>query len=284
MSISNKLWKQIDPFRGLYGVCTTAISAMFTLLPDGFFDDVKIFSCFSDYVNTICVRGILAGLMFFAIWGIFKILRRFCRSRLIEGRNYSVEVQYGSLFDKENKGKIVISFDECFTTLVDGNDPGAINPKSVCGQFLRMNALDDSKIQSLIQNVDLKPMGTCSNYREKTRFETGSIVPMERWLLLAFSKLDKDGLARMNYSDYIQTLSKLWKELDKYYGQEDVYIPILGAGVTRIDGYDYSKQELLDIIINTYRLSPYKLKLPNRLHIVCDTASKVSLERIGESV
>lgn len=285
MSLSKELWAWIDPYQNIFGKCTALISAIFTLLPDGIFEHIKVSSYFSDYVNIICLKIALAMVIAISIYGVLKLLRDFGTSRLITGRNYSIEIQYGNLFDKEKNGKIVISFDECFTTLVNETDPGAINPGSICGQFLKEHPLDESTMEKLILSAKLKPLPTGSNYKGKIRYETGSIVPMgSKWLLLAFTKLNKDGRAAMSHNEYVQTLAKFWEELDKYYSQEDIYIPILGTGTTRIDSNNYSSQELLDIIISSYKLSPYKLRRSNKLHIVCRNDGEISLAKIGREI
>ena len=88
----------------------------------------------------------------------------------------------------------------------------------------------------------------------------------------------------MTREEYLDCLSLLWKEIDKHYGQNDVCIPILGSGVTRIDGVSLSQQELLDMIIESYKLTTHKIKLPNKLYIVCKKQDDFSLNRIGENI
>lgn len=284
MNLSNRLWELINPYQNILRLSATVVSFVFALLPDNVSNIIKIYPYCSDYINAICFKVILAVIIGVFVCLFLNILRHFCSSRLINGRNYSIRVQYGNLFDEKNNGKIVIPFDECFTVLVDDNDPGAINSKSICGQYLKANSLNSSVMIELIHKAGLRSMQEKSRYKGKVCYETGSIVPKGKWLLLAFSKIDESGRARMSYDDYVKTLKRLWCELDRYYGQKDIYIPILGSGTTRIDGYNYTKQELLDIIIGTYKLSPYKLKLPNKLHIICENNGDISLTKIGKSI
>lgn len=46
-------------------------------------------------------------------------------------------------------------------------------------------------------------------------------------------------------------------------------MPILGSGVTRMGDESLTQQKLLDIIIESYKLSAQKLKPPCQLHIIC---------------
>ena len=96
---------------------------------------------------------------------------------------------------------------------------------------------------------------------------------------MAFAKLDRDGLGHLTYEEYIGCLNMLWQQIDMYHGTCDVYIPILGSKITRFDK-ELTQQELLDIIINSYRLSSKKLREPYRLHIVCREREGFSLNDV----
>ena len=84
---------------------------------------------------------------------------------------------------------------------------------------------------------------------------------------MAFAKLDKNGRAKLNYDEYLSCLSVLWEQLDIYHGTSDVYIPVLGSFITNFDK-NLSQQQLLEIMINSYKLSPKKMNDPFKLHIV----------------
>lgn len=106
-------------------------------------------------------------------------------------------------------------------------------------------------------------------------------------MLLAFAKLDKNGLGRLTRDEYLKCLSVLWEEIDKYYGQKDVCIPILGAGLTRFDGgsgASIPQQELLDMMIWSYKLSSHKIKSPYKLRIICRRSDDFSLDKIDSQV
>ena len=95
--------------------------------------------------------------------------------------------------------------------------PADIKLTSICGQYLTANP--NLNIQSLLSNSQLKPLKTKSKYQSKERYESGRIVPNGDDLLLAFAKLDKNGLGRFFTRDeYLECLSVLWEEIDKYYG------------------------------------------------------------------
>jgi hypothetical protein len=255
-------------------------TVIFTLVPETIFGKCKLPVNTSGEVNIILIRilsFIAALVMSVIVNAIFLICRRSIR---IKGGNYSIQIRYGDLF-KMLTCKKIIPFDECFTTNV-GNAPSNINPDSVCGQYLKDNPIRD--MQFLIDNAQLKQAKSKSKYQSKERYDSGKLVPHGDYLLMAFAKLDKNGLGILSRNEFIDCLSILWEEIDKYYGQKDVCIPVLGSGVTRMDGTSLTQQELLEIIIGSYRLSSRKIKPPCQLHIVCKKRDDFSLNKIGESM
>ena len=258
----------------------SAITAIFTFVPETIFEKYKLLSNVSDEVNVVLTRVLvfIAVLVLSIIINAIYLLCR--RSVRIKGNNYSIQIKYGNLFKMRNCKK-VIPFDECFTTSV-GDSPSNINPDSICGQYLEENPIQDMQI--LIDNAQLKPAKSKSKYQNKERYDSGKLVPNGDYLLMAFAKLDKDGLGELSRDEFLNCLSTLWKEINKYYGQKDVCIPILGSGVTRGEIASLTQQELLDIIIGSYKLSAHKIKLPRKLRIVYKERYSFSLNKIGESL
>lgn len=266
------------------------ISFLFAFLPESFFSIKKwkiINSIIAhnkkiDYYALNVVFNHL--LCFIMIWMllviVYAILLKIKWFVIIKGKNYIIKVEYGDLF-KVKKSRRVINFDECFTTNV-GNNPEDIKTTSICGQYLVKNP--NLNIQELISKSNIKPESIKSKYNHKKRYKSGSIIQNGNDLLLAFAPLDKDGRAKFtSRSDYISCLSTMWEELFKYYNQQDISIPILGAGQTYIDinsGTSLTQQELLDIIILSYKLSPHKIKYPYKLRIICKKCKGFSLNNI----
>lgn len=271
------------------------ISIVYTVVPEAVFGKTvliseDVFKQFKWMENNISEINIIVNriLTFALAWFItalgYKVYWCLKKKITIKGNNYKIIVEYGDLF-KTKKCKRVINFDECFSTKV-GSNPAEIKPTSICGQYLI--AYPNLNIQSLISNSQLKPLKSKSRYQSKERYESGRIVPNGDDLLLAFAKLDKNGLGRFFTRDeYLECLSVLWKEIDRYYGQQDVCIPILGAGLTRFDGSagaSISQQELLDMMIWSYKLSSHKIKSPYKLRIICRRSVEFSLDKIDSEV
>ena len=268
------------------------ITIIFTFVPETFFEkydwitkDVlqqsKLFACLdAQDVNIIISRLVC----FFLVWiGTALSHMFFLKTRrwiTIKGQNYSIRVEYGNIQRKKNCKK-VINFDECFTTKV-GNATADINPESICGQYLKEHP--DLNVQKLIEAAQIKPARSKSKYQHKIRYDSGTIVPNGDDLLMAFAKLDERGKGRFFCRDeYLQCLDLLWKEIENYYSEKDVCVPILGAGTTSIDGgagASISQQDLLDMMIWSYKLSSHKIKAPHKLHIICKKNSGFSINNI----
>lgn len=257
------------------------ITVIFTVVPESTFGKYKPFSFLSDDINIILVRVLSFLVVLFLSMGINVLYLYFRENICIKRNNYSIQIEYGDLLEVKNCKK-VITFDECFTTKV-GDSLSDVKPTSICGQYLKKNPIQD--MQNLIDRAQLKPMRSKSKYQNKVRYESGMIVPNGEYLLMAFAKLDRDGLGKFfSYDEFLECLSLLWREIDKYYGQNDVCIPILGSGLTRIGDTSFTKQELLDIIIGSYKLSRHKIKLPHKLHIVCKKSDDFSLNKIDGNI
>ena len=62
---------------------------------------------------------------------------------------------------------------------------------------------------------------------------------------------------------------EMWRQLNTYYSQSIINIPLLGDGITRIlDNTSITKQELLEIMLETLKISKMTFKEPSEVNIV----------------
>lgn len=258
-----------------FGWAISLIGIIFMCVPGKCFEVWKPFNTLSDEINIIIVRC----LVFVAIF-IFCILLYVRRCKVnVNARNYLIQVEYGDILKKKDC-KRVIAFDECFSIKV-GNRPEDINPKSVCGQYLKNNP--SLNIEELIKSTHLKPANGTSQYQNKVHYESGRVLLNGDDLLLAFAKLNQKGRATFTRDEYLKSLAVLWSEINTYYNQKDVCITILGGGTTDFGEWKPTQQELLDTIIQSYKLSKHKIKPSNKLRIIC-TREDVNINKIDGNI
>lgn len=261
-------------------VSVSIVTIIFTFVPESFFSHIwseKI----SDWINGFINRILMLSAVFIFVFFCRAIYYTVRKKVIIKDKHYSIQIEYGDIFDIKDNCKKVIPFDECFTVEI-GDEPSLIKKDSVCGQYLLKYPIVN--IDEILKKSSIKPSKERSNFQSKEKYPSGFLVPRDDYLLMSFAKLDEDGLGWISREEYIDCLSILWKEINKYYAQKDIYIPIIGAGTTRMKGEPLSQQELLDIIIASYKLSSYKLKSPCKLHIICKKNDNFSINKIGHSI
>ena len=284
----------IDFIKKSVTLAFAVVTVIFTFVPESFFGGcdwisqglLKQCKLFSDLdatdVNIVISRLVCFALVWIAASVIYALFLKFRRWTTIHGENYSIRVEYGNILKTRNC-KRVINFDECFTTQV-GDKTADINPKSICGQYLTSHPNLD--VQKLIDDANIAPTRAKSRFQQKARYDSGTIVPNGDDLLMAFAKLDDKGKGRFfSRDEYLQCLDLLWRELENHYSEKDVCVPILGAGTTSFDGgsgASISQQDLLDMMIWSYKLSSHKIKAPHRLRIICKKNRGFSINNIDK--
>lgn len=163
--------------------------------------------------------------------------------------------------------------------ILDQN-PSDIKASSICGQYIQ-SVGGSLNIQNLIDNAEVKPEECVSRFNHSRSYKPGSIIVNGDALLLAFATLNKAGRAKFFTQDeYIECLSEMWKQIEMHCSQTDVCVPILGSGLTLFEGASLSQQELLNIMIWSYKLSPHKIKAPYKLRVICKKSDGFSLNEI----
>ena len=96
------------------------------------------------------------------------------------------------------------------------------------------------------------------------------IVIDDEYVLTAFSKFNKDNDAQLTVNDYLDFLIQFWNRINSIYAQKKVVVPIFGSGITRFKNGmgDINENELLRIMIWTFKVSKIKFEYPADLSII----------------
>jgi Ca2+/Na+ antiporter len=189
--------------------------------------------------------------------------------------NSIIEIKIGDIF-KEN-GLKVIAFNEYFDTLVNNR---IISDTTLNGMYIKRKINDITELDRLIEeDVYIKENFISTNEEriqgKKKKYKLGSIYEHDDYLLTAFSRFDNSNKAFLNMNDFINFLLHFWNEIDRIYNGRSVSIPLLGSGITRLKEYNsITDQELLELLIWSFKISRIKFTYPSRVTIVIHNSRK----------
>ncbi|EOC3269215.1 macro domain-containing protein [Salmonella enterica subsp. enterica serovar Montevideo] len=104
---------------------------------------------------------------------------------------------------------------------------------------------------------------------KKQKFEIGTICVYGDYILTALSKFDEHNIAHLTMPEYLGFLISFWDKVNRVYAQKSVSVPIFGSGLTRIKGHKIiDEQDLLKIMLWTFRISEMRFKYPAKLTIM----------------
>lgn len=211
-----------------------------------------------------------------------------------EDAQRSLVLRYGDIwryaFPKRDKKRIVVvNVNTAFDTLVD--DPSVSSPlvekRSVHGQWItelgnRGITVEeiDKAIEDSIFSQGLSPTFISCKARGKNKeYPLGTVAACSflntTFYLVALSSFDINNNAHLSKSDYIGVIDSLVDYIGRYSQGYDVYLPVMGAGLSRTDIDD---QTALEIMKSHFMLN--KEKLHNQINIIVynKNRDKVSLE------
>ncbi len=248
---SRILWKR-------YLVLVSGVSVFASL----FFVAVNV----PDNYKFLVFVGIAAAL--FASYVVLWIIANKTTSKKLDIDGSPLEVKIGDIFEE---GELrVINFNEYFDTLVDDK---LIAKSSLNGKYIEKCVADVAVLDKAITDdphlVEMK-VNEHNNRKsgKKIQYKLGSIYVNDSYLLVAFSKFDKDNKAHLSMRDFINCLMTFWEEVDRVYASKSVAIPLMGAGITRFKDAKVSEQELLELLIWSFKVSRVKVRHPAKVTIV----------------
>lgn len=184
-------------------------------------------------------------------------------------RNTKIVIKQGDLF--EEPGTKVIPMNEYFDVDIEN---GVVDPNSLHGQYIKSHAQKASEklysdIVKALQNKKPKTIDQERPYGGQIKYKLGTIYDDKQgFFLLAYSRFDKDNRAFLKNDDIVQCYTNLWNEIDIIRGTKSIVLPVLGAGGIVRFNKEYTPQQLIELILWSFRISGVHLSKNATLTIV----------------
>lgn len=259
-------WKLLKRVWLIFGVILATVSALLT---------------FCDF-NSILRMKILFSMLFITFFTYLGLLLQanFVKSAKLHSDNASIEIKEGDIFDKkyydDSNFIKVFSFNEYFDTLVDDK---IIAHSTLNGQFLDKKVdkkdisqldkrmLEDGRlIRNRVGETSDRNKGKKIKYRLGTIFEYSDDV-----FFTALSHFDMENKAQLSMQEFLQFLIYFWDEIDDLYAGRTVIITLFGSGITRLENGLITNDQILKIVLWTFKLRRIKFTKPAKFIILLNS-------------
>lgn len=216
---------------------------------------------------------IKSGLIFLSVIVVIYLIAWMWANKMtrikiqIDGSN--VHIKTGDLFKQPDIK--VISFNEYFDTIVDDR---IIAKATLNGQFIEKFHKDkvselDAKILADLNRQEIVGKSVTRIAGKNFQYPVGTICAIsDDYLITAFAKFEGNK-AVLSMPEYLEFLITFWDNINKMYSLKSVSVPVFGSGILRIkENKNISDEELLKIMLWTFRISEMKFKFPAELTIV----------------
>ena len=252
---NKKLWKS---FGGYVSIINTALSLilMFVSVPDN--------SALKIWLAAIFVV-VLIALFCFLWWKANNTT-----SVRLKINSTSIVVKFGDILQQSDTLK-VIPFNEYFDTIMDDE---VISLDSLHGQYIqKYSGVSAEELRRLIDSdrnlkKHIAVVDTKRAVGSQVAYELGTVYKHNDYLLVAFSKFDKNNCAYLNNKQLWNCLINMWENLDIIHNGHSISLPLLGTGITRLRGMNLSEQQLLELLLVSLRFSGVKFNWNVTISIV----------------
>lgn len=215
---------------------------------------------------------LIIGIFVIGLVGIFVL--KWWRANHLESvrlrvNNTKIIIKEGNIFElldkkpDERKGEIsVIAVNDCYDTIVDNR---IIAEESLHGQYIN-RLISDNKLEAFNNAIEVDEILNKPNKRieiqgrtkgKTVQYPIGSVVEFESYVLAAFTKFDKNNKAYLSAEEYVRFWMCFWENIDEIYAGRTINIPLIGAGITRFRNGKPTKQELLEVILWSLKISGF---------------------------
>lgn len=246
---------------GKYLAVLGVVSSIVTLI--SFFITAQDFGVCSVYLLIIFCAAVI-GIFLYMWWAANQV--KHADLRINNTKVCVAEGDIWALMKKEpsdRTGEVsVIAVNDYYDIIVDDRIVAA---KSLHGQYVN-KLIKEKKLDALnavIENDNvLNEPNNCEKVPQRAkgrqmRYAIGSVVEFESYVLAAFTKFDEHNKAFLSAEEYTSFWMHFWENIDGIYAGRTINIPLIGAGITRFRNGKPSKQELLEIMLWTLKISGF---------------------------
>ena len=190
-----------------------------------------------------------------------------------------VEIKIGDLFTEEEWK--VIPFNDRYDTQVDDVivSHNSLNGKMIDLYVNNLECLNDTIKAAENDTSELKS----KKVKGKTLFPLGRLIPYNDFLLLSFSHFDEQNRAYLRAGEYERMLICMWTEMRRVYAAKHIAIPLIGSGITTIDGMsEKNYTEMLKCMLCTLRGSKFQPVQGISIILTEEVMKKVDMSIIRE--
>ena len=247
------LWKN-------YLATVGAVSTFVTLI--SFFATAQ--TIFSNISTAAILFGILLVIIFLYLWWSANH-KSSVDLRINNTKVHIAEGDIWELFDEEEEKReelSVIAVNDCYDTIVDNR---IIAAKSLHGQYIK-RIMTAGKLEQLEMRIESDPILNRGKNRKpiperecgrKYQYPVGSVLEFDSYVLAAFTSLDEKNKAYLTSEDYTSFWLRFWENIDEIYAGRTINIPLIGAGISRFRNGKPTKQELMEIMLWTLKISGF---------------------------
>lgn len=225
--------------------------------------------------------GLILLAVFFVLSVIIYVLIRSMAHKpyktTINGK--TVEIKTGDLFSEN--GLKVIPFNERYDTQVDDViiAHNSLNGKMIDSYVDDLASLNDTIKAATNDTSELKPKTVGGT----TVFPLGRLIAYKDFLMLSFSHFDKQNRAYIGIGEYEHMLIRMWAEMRRVYAAKHIAIPLIGSGITTIDGMPQKNYtEMLKCVLCTLRGSNFQPDQGISIILTKEAMEKIDMTIIKE--
>lgn len=229
--------------------------------------------------------GILFTLLLIVSYIIMWIYANKSNTVRLKINSNNVKIIIGDIFQQE--GLKVIGVNDFIDTIADDI---LIAKGSLHGKFLDKYSEKIAEIDFLIRDDEYLKQNVISIEEKravgkKKSYKLGSVVEYDSYVLTPFAKFNNENKAYITVEEYIEFWMNFWGNIDRIYAGRNINIPLMGAGITRFHGVKPSKQELLETMLWTLKISGFCCTYSNhriKFIIYPDDIKEINLYKVGK--